>query len=131
MVSKKKVSVKNISMRTLLIMIGFNMISNLAFSQIKLTANEIATYQDSVMQKELHLKETLIEPLKKINLKYAEKQKALMDKKGSMFGKIGDMRNLKKSKNTELKAILTKAQFEKYEDDVEPVIRKYMRKQMQ
>ena len=95
-----------------------------------LTAEQIATYQNNMMTEELDLTENQIDKVSTINMKYSEKQKALMEEEGSMFGKIGRMKDIKKDKDAELEDVLTEAQFEKYKDDVEPKIRSFMRKNM-
>ncbi len=97
---------------------------------IRLSAQEIADYQHNLMVQELKLTEEQENVLKPINLSFAKKQKNLMEEEGSMFGKIGDFKRMKKEKNTELEAILTKEQMKKYRNEVEPKIRKFMRKQM-
>ncbi len=95
-----------------------------------LTAQQIADYQNSLMIKELKLNEDQQKTVAEINLRYAKQQKTLIEKEGSMLGKIGDMKKIKKAKNEELINVLTEEQFEKYEDDLESQIRKYMRKNM-
>jgi len=106
------------------------MIIQFLSSQENLTAKEMADYQNKLMIKELNLNESQQKTVSEINLKYAIKQKALIEKEGSMFGKIGDMKKIKKDKYAQLEKVLTKEQLEKYEDDLEPKIRKYMRKNM-
>ena len=101
-----------------------------SFSQDSLSAQQIADYQNKLMDKELNLNEEQQKIVSEINLRYSKQQKSLIEKEGSMLGKMGDFRKLKKSKDTELESILTESQFEKYKDDLEPQIRKYMRKNM-
>ena len=90
----------------------------------------MADYQNDLMTKELQLNEDQQKTVAEINLRYSKQQKALIDKKGSMFGKIGDMKKIKKNKNEELSQVLTEEQFEKYEDDLESQIRKYLKSKM-
>ena len=106
------------------------LIFQFSMAQESLTAKEMADYQNELMAKELNLTEEQKKSVEQINLKYAIKQKALIDKEGSMFGKMGDMKKIKKNKNAELEKVLTEEQLEKYEDDLEPEIRKYLRKKM-
>ncbi|WP_299364122.1 hypothetical protein [Winogradskyella sp.] len=106
------------------------LILQFSFAQEPLTAEEMADYQNKLMIDELNLTEAQKKPVEEINLKYAIKQKALIEKEGSMFGKIGDMKKIKKEKSSELEKVLTEEQLDKYEDDLEPKIRKYMKKKM-
>ncbi|WP_422107552.1 hypothetical protein [Winogradskyella sp.] len=106
------------------------LILQFSLAQTSLTAKDMADYQNKLMIAELNLTEVQTEAVEEINLKYAIQQKALIDKEGSMFGKMGDMKKIKKEKNAELEKVLTEAQLEKYEDDLEPKIRKYLRKNM-
>ncbi len=110
---------------TLLLIIG-----QLAFSQENLSAEEIADYQNNLMTEELELTEVQQERVSEINKRYAIEQKSLIEQEGSMFGKMGEMKKIKREKNSELETVLTKEQFEKYEDDLAPQIRNYMRKNM-
>ncbi|MGV6831164.1 MAG: hypothetical protein ACWA5P_06345 [bacterium] len=112
---------------TALILLG---LVKLSFGQQNLTTNQIADFQQKIMMEELNLTQEQKVALEPINLKFAEKQKELIDREGSMLGKIGDFKKLKKEKNSELKKILTQEQMEKYKDEVEPKIKKYMRKNM-
>ncbi len=106
------------------------LIVQFSFGQSQMTAKEMADYQDKLMVEELDLTEEQQKSVKEINLRYAIKQKTLIEKEGSMFGKIGDMKKVKKNKNAELEKVLTESQFEKYEDDLEPKIRKYIKSKM-
>ncbi len=99
-------------------------------SQQDLSVEEIVSYQNKAMAKlEMTPKQT--EQVSAINLTYATKQMALMDEEGSMFGKFGRMKKLGKAKNAELEKVLTEEQYERYEDDIEPQIRKHFRAKMQ
>ncbi len=106
------------------------MLAQSALSQTDLSAAQMAAYQDKLMFEALNLTEEQQAGVSRINLKYSKKQKALMDEPGSMFGKIGDIKRIKKAKNAELEAVLTAAQFEKYEDDIAPKIKSYMKANM-
>ncbi|MEL6917135.1 MAG: hypothetical protein AAFO99_05320 [Bacteroidota bacterium] len=91
---------------------------------------EMADYATTTMIEQLNLNEEQQEQVTGLNLKYSKKQADLMNRKGSMFSKMGDMKKIKKEKNKELEKILSKEQMEKFEDDVEPMIRDHMRKKM-
>lgn len=112
------------------LLIALFMIVQLSFSQEGLSPGQIADYQNELMFKELDLTEEQQTKVSKINLKYAPRQKTLMEKEGSMFSKIGDIKKIKKEKDTELKGVMTEVQFEKFKDEVEPKIRSYMKKNM-
>lgn len=96
----------------------------------KMDAKEMANYQTNLMMERLELNQEQKEKVKEHNLKFSEKQAALMNKEGSMFGKMGDMKKIKKERNAELGTILDKEQMEVFEDEIEPEIRKHMRKKM-
>ncbi|MEM8847144.1 MAG: hypothetical protein AAGD17_08595 [Bacteroidota bacterium] len=100
------------------------------FGQKKMDANEMAEYQNNLMKSELNLNSEQLAKVEELNAKYSVKTADLMNKEGSMFGKIGDMKKIKKAKNEELAKILTEEQMEKFEDELEPKIRKTMRKKM-
>ncbi|MGB5817945.1 MAG: hypothetical protein WBG90_00575 [Saonia sp.] len=102
----------------------------IVFGQTKMNPQEMADYQTDIMVKELPLNETKREDVAKINIKYAEKIVVLMEADGSMFGKIGEMKGIKKSKHAELEKILSEAQMEKLKDELEPKFRKHFKKQM-
>ncbi|WP_147404006.1 hypothetical protein [Aquimarina sp. AD1] len=95
-----------------------------------MSVTEMADYQTQQMVKELNLTTEQTEKVKIINLKYTEKIVVLMESTGSMFGKIGEMNEIKKGKLSELEKVLSQEQLEKYEHDVAPNIKKHMRKNM-
>ena len=90
----------------------------------------MAQYQNQVMSEELNLNEEQQVQIEELNFKYSKKQADLMNSEGSMFGKMGDMKKIRKEKTQELEQILTEEQMKKFEDDVEPKMRKEMRKKM-
>ena len=112
----------------LLVFLTIAMLSLSASGQVKMNAMEMAEYQNNLMKSELHLDTAQFEKVEELNLRYSKKTAELLNKEGSMFGKIGDMKKIKKAKYAELEQILTKEQMEVYEDDVEPQIRKTDRK---
>ena len=116
-------------MKTLAILLVL-FFSALAEAQTDLTVEEIANFQNDLMLKELDLTAVQKEKVKEINWRYAKKQKTLIDKDGSIFGKIGTIREIKKSKNEELETVLTEDQFEYCEDELESQIREFLRKNM-
>lgn len=96
----------------------------------KMDAQEMADYQTETMIEELSLSEEQQEKITVLNLKYSKKQAALMNKEGSMFSKMGDMKQIARDKKAELEKVLTSSQMEKFEDEVAPKMRKEMRKKM-
>ncbi|WP_299222222.1 hypothetical protein [uncultured Aquimarina sp.] len=100
------------------------------FAQQKMNATEMADYQTQQMVEELNLNKEQAEKVEVINLKYTERMVVLMEAEGSMFGKIGEMNEIKKGKFSELEKVLSQEQLEKYEDDVAPNIKKHLRKNM-
>ncbi|MEN1785186.1 MAG: hypothetical protein AAGF77_08615 [Bacteroidota bacterium] len=96
----------------------------------KVDAQELADYQNNLMIEKLDLSEVQVEQVKVHNAKYAEKQAELMNREGSMFGKIGDVKRMKKARNAALEKILSPTQMEVFEDEVAPALSKHMRKKM-
>ncbi|UOY08979.1 hypothetical protein L0P88_10690 [Muricauda sp. SCSIO 64092] len=91
--------------------------------------NKMADYQNTIMIEQLDLSDSQKEQVKAINLKYSKKQAALLNKEGSMFSKMGDMKKIKKAKNEELEEVLSKEQMEIFENEIEPEMRKQMKRQ--
>ena len=91
---------------------------------------KMADNQTQMMTEALDLNEEQKEQVASLNLKYSEKQAALLNQKGSMFSKMGDMKKINKEKNTELELVLTAEQMEKYKEEVQPEMRNQMRKRM-
>lgn len=117
-------------MKKTILLLVTSIISNISFAQDGLTAQQMADYQNNLMTEELNLSEAQQKTVGEINLRYSKQQKTLLEKQGSMFGKMGEMKKIQKNKNAELQKVLTNSQFEIYEDGVEPKIRKHMRKNM-
>lgn len=90
----------------------------------------MAKYQTDRMTTALELDKEQSQNIASINLKYSKKVNNLMETRGNMFSKMGDMKKIKKGKNKELKEVLTPEQMEKYEEELEPEFRKYFRNQM-
>ncbi len=98
--------------------------------QQKMDPVKMAEYQTQLMIDRLDLVDGQEKELRGINEKYSELQAALLNKEGSMFSKIGDMKRIKKEKNQELERVLTKEQMKVYEKELEPEMRETMKKQM-
>ncbi|WP_430965964.1 hypothetical protein [Spongiimicrobium sp. 2-473A-2-J] len=99
-------------------------------AQEGLDAQKMAEYQSREMAKELKLNDAQQGRIEAINLKYAKKMFAIREADGGMFGKMGEIKALKKAKHTNLEAVLTPDQMEKYREELEPKFRRYFRKQM-
>ncbi len=100
-------------------------------AQEKESVEKITTYQNELMKTELNLTETQEQSVAEINTRYAEKILEIRGRPGGMFSKVGDFKETQKAKSAELEAVLTKEQFEKYEDELLPKMRKQMRSKMQ
>ncbi len=96
----------------------------------KMDAQEMADYQTGTMIEQLNLSKEQQDKVAELNLKYSQKQAALMNQEGSMLSKMSDMKKIAEDKKAELDTILSKAQMEKFENDVAPKMRKEMRKKM-
>lgn len=116
--------------KNILVIILFLGSMSTIIGQEKINALEIADYQNKKMIRILELDDDQTIRTKEINLKYAEKITALIASEGSMFGKIGEMRKIKKLKNEELKKVLSAKQIRVYEEDLEPKFREHFKKQM-
>ncbi|MEL6304470.1 MAG: hypothetical protein AAFQ20_06730 [Bacteroidota bacterium] len=103
--------------------------TSMMFAQ-KMDPDKMAKYQTDLMVKELDLSGEQEEKVTQLNEKYSVKMADLMNREGSMLGKMGEMKSIKKEKNTELEKVLTKEQMKKFEKELEPEIRKTMRKKM-
>ncbi len=112
------------------LLIAFVLISVSTIGQNKVDADKMAEYQTSLMKSELNLDKEQEVQVEELNIKYSKKMADLMNSEGSMFGKMGDMKKIKKAKNGELEKILSENQMELFEDELEPQIRKRMRKKM-
>ncbi|WP_435625075.1 hypothetical protein [Flagellimonas sp.] len=113
-----------------LIITAILLFSTVSFGQKKLDPQKMADYQTDLMRTEMNLDSEQLEKVEELNLRYSKQQADLMNKEGSMFSKIGDMKKIKKAKNKELEKFLSKEQMEFYEDELEPKIRKTMREKM-
>ncbi len=112
------------------ILVALMLISLSVIGQNKMDANKMAEYQTSLMKSELNLDKEQQDKVEELNIKYSKKMADLMNREGSMFGKMGEMKKIKKAKNGELEKILSDDQMELFEDELEPQIRKTMRKRM-
>lgn len=116
-------------MKTKLLLATSVLLAQIAIAQ-NMDPKEMAAYQDKIMFERLDLSEQQQEQITEHNVKFSEKQAALMNREGSMFGKMGDIKKIKKERSAELKKILSKEQLEIFEDEIAPEIRSYMRSKM-
>lgn len=96
----------------------------------KMDPQKMADYQTKIMTEELELNESQKKRVTELNLEFSKKQAELMNREGSMFSKMGDVKRIGKEKNAAMEEILTKEQMEKYEDHIQPQMRKHMRQKM-
>jgi len=96
----------------------------------KVDAKELTEYQNKIMSERLDLSEKQQEQIMVHNAAFSEKQAALMNKEGSMFSKIGDVKKMRKERAAELKKILSEEQLEIFEDEIAPELRSYMKSKM-
>lgn len=115
---------KNIVLGCMLLFFG------LVYAQEEGKVEKMATYQTELMKTELKLTDVQEKSVADINAKYAVKILEIRDRPGGKFGKIGDIKATQEAKNAELKEILTAEQFEKYEDEILPKLRKQMKSKM-
>ncbi|MEL6484646.1 MAG: hypothetical protein AAFP96_07345, partial [Bacteroidota bacterium] len=85
----------------------FALATSMGFAQ-KMDPDKMAKYQTDLMVKELDLSEVQEEKVTKLNEKYSVKMADLMNREGSMLGKMGEMKSIKKEKNAELEKVHSK-----------------------
>jgi hypothetical protein len=78
------------------------------------TPEERARIQNEMMKSKLALNDTQYKQVADINLKYAQKIAPIMKSDDSKFSKYRQIKPIMEEKDEDLKAILTKGQFEKY-----------------
>jgi len=83
----------------------------------KMSAEEMAKKQTERMEQKLSLTSEQKAKVEAINLKYAKQQQAEFQKKeAERKAKIAEMEKIRNEKNTELKAVLTADQYNKYQE---------------
>ncbi len=100
------------------------------FAQSKMSADEMALKQTEEMTKVLELDEEQSKKIYEINLGHSNQLKEIMDRPGSMMNKMGDVREIRSQKDRELEDVLSEDQMKLYKNEVEPKMRKRMRKDM-
>ncbi|MBX2826570.1 MAG: hypothetical protein KTR22_00300 [Flavobacteriaceae bacterium] len=101
-----------------------------SYAQEVKSAEEVAGNLTELMSEKLTLDEEQKIQVQAINELYAEKQMNLMHSGGSKFYKMREMKELNASKTEKLKSVLSDEQLELYEDEVIPILRERMKKQM-
>jgi len=101
-----------------------------ALGQSKVDVSEMTNFHMSEIESIINLTEEQTKETNTIILDFSEKMAVLINKDGGMFGKIGDIRKLGKEKNKKLGVVFSKEQMEKYEDEIEPKVRKQFRNRM-
>ena len=77
---------------------------------------ERADFQTNLMVEKLKLGDQQVEPVRAVNLKYAEKAEEIYNSKKLKFRKLKEMRKMTANKDKELKTILTDEQYKTYEN---------------
>ncbi|GAA4274504.1 hypothetical protein U6A24_16140 [Aquimarina gracilis] len=91
--------------------------------------SQIAAYQTKTMIATLDLQDKQVDSIKAINQKYAQTITQILLKESNFFGRMKSIRKNNNLKNEELEKVLSKKQMEKYKDEVQPAIRKYIKQQ--
>ncbi|MDC8004819.1 hypothetical protein POV27_12215 [Aureisphaera galaxeae] len=112
----------------LLIMALVLQMMGISYAQEMGTVEEMAAQQTALMDDKLSLSGEQKIQVETINRLYTQKQVDLMNSSGSMFFKVGDMKEIGRSKAEALKAVLTEEQMKIYEDEVIPILKKQMKK---
>jgi hypothetical protein len=79
------------------------------------TPAERADLQTNFMVEKLKLSDQQVEPIRAVNLKYAEKTGEIYNSQKRKFRKLKEMRKMRENKDKELKTILTDEQYKMYE----------------
>jgi hypothetical protein len=79
------------------------------------TPAERADFQTNFMVEKLKLSDQQVEPIRAVNLKYAEKAEEIYNSQKRKFRKFKEMRKMRENKDKELKTILTDEQYKMYE----------------
>ena len=82
----------------------------------KTTPEQRAGFQTEFMKQKLDLSPEQLEKIGIINLSMATDAQPILEGDGSTFGKAIKLRTLNASRERQLKALLSKEQFERYED---------------
>jgi len=82
----------------------------------KAQAEERAQKMTAQMQKKLSLAEAQYQPVYDINLKYAKVNQQILKGTDGKMSKLKKLRSTQQSKSKELQAVLTKDQFNQYEE---------------
>ena len=115
----------------IIVIVGFGILMGLhgAIAQ-KTDAQEMADYLTRTMAEHLSLSENQKKEIAELNLRYSERQLALMNRDGSMLSKKGEMKQIRREKNAELELVLTEKQIKKLEEEVAPRMRKGIQENM-
>jgi len=82
----------------------------------KAQAEERAQKMTAQMQKKLSLAEAQYQPVYDINLKYAKVNQQILKGTDGKMSKLKKLRSTQQSKSKDLQAVLTKDQFNQYEE---------------
>ncbi len=82
------------------------------------TPEQRAEWQNKLMKEKLKLTDTHYQQVSSLNLEYARKMQPVITGEGSRFSRAKKAKALMKEKEGKLKQLLTKQQFEAYQQDV-------------
>ncbi|MCJ8208823.1 hypothetical protein MUY27_03830 [Mucilaginibacter sp. RS28] len=82
------------------------------------TPEQRAEWQNKLMKEKLKLTDTQYHQVSNLNLEYARKMQPVITGEGSRFSRGKKARALMKEKEDKLKQLLTKEQFEAYQQDI-------------
>jgi len=80
----------------------------------KTTPEGRAAFQTQQMKKALGLNQDQIDKVREINLKYARKVETTADASEGESRKLGEMKKISEEKDSEMKAVLSSEQYDKY-----------------
>lgn len=103
------------SIRKILILTFVTITSNFSFAQTTSTPEERAKYWDDWMKKEVLITPDREAEVHAINLKYAQLNEQLKTTETTRRSKFEEMKLNEEKKEKELKVILTKDQFKRYQ----------------
>ena len=80
------------------------------------TPAQRADFQTKFMVEKLKLSDQQVEPIRAVNLKYAEKAEEIYNSQKRKFRRFKEIRKMGEEKDKELKTILTDEQYNTYEE---------------
>jgi Spy/CpxP family protein refolding chaperone len=100
------------------------------FRNRNVSAEEMAQRQDKWMQDSLNLTAEQLPKVSALNLEYSQKLKKVMDSEMERMEKFQEFQVLQQNKDYEIKKVLNKEQFKKYQK-IQEAMRQRMRERRQ